>query len=389
MKDPALRGASAMLWASLGLLVLVLCALPLLFERVEEPTDFGPSGMARANPYRGLELVLGELGVQADSRYGLGQLPPQDAVLVLLVQDPDQREILTGRLQDWVADGGHLVVAGAWAWLPSVGDSGEEAVTGRVPDLELDDALFYRTLPPDGPVQDVVHSQDEKARQIAPVPDYGVGSEQPEDLAWAMDSGLVFALRSPVERGLITVVASADFLDNGHLGQVDNALLATDLLSRDGRLPDRAVLVIAGESQSFPALVWRVAAPLVLSGLVLLVLAGWRGAVRAAPLLPAPAAIRRDLLEHVAASGTFLWRHDARDALLAGGRAALRRRLGRLEAPSEGEDPAAQEARLLDPLLAQGHDRAALRAALLDPAPSSAAAFVAVVRTLQQLWSAR
>ena len=82
-------------------------------ERVTETEPVGPSGRAVRDDFWAANLLLQEMGVQTESRYGLGQLPPPgaDTVIVVLASDYEHRLAMSKRLFDWVLEGGHLVFA--------------------------------------------------------------------------------------------------------------------------------------------------------------------------------------------------------------------------------------------------------------------------------------
>ncbi len=116
--------------------------------------------------------------------------------------------------------------------------------------------------------------------------------------------------------------------------------------------------------------------------LSLLVLA-WIGMRRFGPLLPEPSTERRSLLEHVDASGRWLWRvPGGRELLLGAARrstlALLRRQHGRLERLSEHEQTV-----LLARVCALPEDL--VHNALHEPAAAKPAAFTRQIQTLTQL----
>lgn len=379
MNGPGLNRAALGFGA---LLLLALALLPVLFVPVEEQVERGPTGQARINDWYGLQRVLADLGTPATSRYGLGPLPPADHVVLVLTEDRLARQALWPRALAWAAEGGHLVVVGVSAEEEDTGGEGE----GEDVLEELGLRRFASTAA--GPR---LASQAGPPRTLAQVPTVALISEFGDAGAWWTESDERWALRLAHGEGWVTVLADVGPFTNAELGKADHAPLAWDLLRLDGAPPAGAVLVLAGESPGFLALAWRHAAPLLIAALALALVVGWRGAVRTGPLAPDPVPDRRDLMEHVAASGDFLWREDLHAALLAGARSAVRGRLSRHRLDAEGR-PVLDDRALVDAALesgAPGVDEASVRAALIDRPPTSPAAFLAVVRTLQQLWSPR
>lgn len=97
-------------------LVVVLVGLAvgwffLNYERVQIEEQSGYTGMAGVNPFHAAELLLEELHIPTESRYGLGVLPPTDHSIVVLTMDRQARRTLEPTLREWVNLGGHLIVA--------------------------------------------------------------------------------------------------------------------------------------------------------------------------------------------------------------------------------------------------------------------------------------
>jgi hypothetical protein len=117
-----------------------------------------------------------------------------------------------------------------------------------------------------------------------------------------------------------------------------------------------------------------------LAGLVALVV--WRGFARLGPVLPAPEAARRSLLEHVDASGRLLWSEGQGGRMLRAARAALMKRIERVH-PAWAKLPLP----LLSSRLADFADLAEpeVRRALFDDHPADATAFRNALRTLECL----
>ena len=85
----------------------------LTHEQITETEPVGPSGRALRDDFWAANLLLQEMGVPTEPRYGLGQLPKPDAgaVIIVLAEDYDHRRRMADRLFDWVAEGGHVVFA--------------------------------------------------------------------------------------------------------------------------------------------------------------------------------------------------------------------------------------------------------------------------------------
>jgi hypothetical protein len=101
-------------------------------ERVQIDVDTGYTGLARYNEYRAAELFLDDIGVPAESRFALGAMPPTDRVLIVLAADVQARRGMEARLREWVASGGHLVIAASPPLEPLGADEHEQAAEPNV-----------------------------------------------------------------------------------------------------------------------------------------------------------------------------------------------------------------------------------------------------------------
>ncbi len=180
------------------------------------------------------------------------------------------------------------------------------------------------------------------------------------------------------------VMVSDNFFNNGRLPRYDHAEL---LLALAALQPNAKHAFIVQDLNAVPwyAALWR-AGGMALSALaVLAVLLLWRAAIggRFGPRLQEPATARRALLEHVEASGNWLWKaRGGRALLLAAARretlALLARRAPELR-QLEGHALCARLARL------HGLDESALQEALYGEAGAQPSAFTRQIRLLQQV----
>jgi hypothetical protein len=130
----------------------------------------------------------------------------------------------------------------------------------------------------------------------------------------------------PYGQGRVTLLADASFLGNRLLGEADHARFSWDLVTATG-VPAGVWITDWRRAVPLTALAARRAWPALVAGGVLLLAWAWSRGTRFGPLLPPAAPQRRSLLEHVRASGDFLWRRGCGGELLAAARTALLRRL--------------------------------------------------------------
>jgi hypothetical protein len=190
------------------------------------------------------------------------------------------------------------------------------------------------------------------------------------------------AVRSYAQgRGQLVMVA-ANYFDNGALRDYDHGELLLQLVRLRGP-GARVVIVQRLDVTPWHKALWDKFGLALASAGAALALLLWMALRRFGPMLPAPAAERRSLMEHIAASGAWLWKApQGRELLLAAARnaalAAVQRRMPELH----GMAPHEQIKRLAR---RSGIAAAELEAALQQPAARRPLDFTRQIRTLQEL----
>ena len=306
------------------------------YQKVEREIALPPRGEAGYNPLYALKKALQADGVKVESRQRLNlaaqQLGAHDTLLIL--NDPrTMTPVESGRLLEWVAGGGHLLVRTP---LPASHD--EET---SVPILEDIGIFLSEESPECEPLQ--VEGQDGHI-EFCNGRRFYFDEVEPE-LSWGdLQADYVYA-RLAHGKGHVDVLADFDFLTNQ--GSIDSGFLGAVKDDQVGGLrdgPHRALarqvlapnygqgtvhLVYAAQMPSLLRTVltqgWPVWAPLLLALFAWL----WLRMQRFGPLRPSPPAERRSLLEHVRASGEHLFRYNKRALLYAAVRNAFLSRLRR------------------------------------------------------------
>ena len=178
------------------------------------------------------------------------------------------------------------------------------------------------------------------------------------------------------------VMLATDYFSNSELQTRDHAELLLALTALRGAASHVTVVKYL-DMQPWWQLLWDRFYMLMLGACALLVLALWAALRRFGPLLPEPAAARRSLMEHIDASGAWLWKADGgRQVLLDAARAetltVVRRRAPALMRLPEAELPAALAA-------ACQLSSANVHEALYGEAASTPQQFTRQIRTLQTL----
>ena len=354
--------------AVLTLLVAVFFAT---FERKDVTEAIPPHGAARSNRFLALELTLRELRLPVKSLTTLGatQLPLRGGDTVLLGENAGRVDATdAARLVAWVRGGGHLLL------------SPGSASVARTP---LFDALGL--LDPRSASFECValHGATGSKRDDVALcgsrfrlrPDaaakLGVAIGTPHD-------GYLYA-RLPLGQGTVSVLSSFAPLARSALKQAAAQEFAWRLL-QPNRGRGTVYLVYALDGPPFLKFLAIQGWPALLA--LALLLAAWMAmrSARLGPLLPAPPAHRRALLEHVQAAGEFLYRRDSGRSLHALACQAVLARLRR-------RDPACVMLHG-EALYARLAERSALdetRVAQAFQSPANAQAFRTSILTLARL----
>lgn len=408
-------------WILTGVIALLLVGIAAwwfaTFERVERTITLPPRGEARYNPYFALKEALKsrDIPVRSGATLVPTRLKPGDVLLLgmdVRSLSPENSAALLG----FVEGGGHLLFvvpedserlgtlpetfdlqAGSprfactgWAANAEAGIrvgrwcSAHRFDRGRVPADKVDDSgerfrdsdgVLLRGLPkipdadaepaPDAERIDNRHRADPDSADSA-----ATDAEQASTGADILLAGLphdvdgYLTLTATYGAGTWTALVSTEPFTNRNLGYEGNAELVWQLLGPLIGEGSTVELVYGSDIPPWYVLLfyqgWPVWIPLLIALLAWL----WRRAQRFGPLLPALPPPRRALLDHVRASGEFLYRQGRTQTLLD----ALRRRFRRT---LERRDPAlaALSPRELIPTLAERErlSEDTLREALLPP----------------------
>lgn len=376
-------------WTLLALVLagLLVAGFLAAFERVEEEREVGYRGEARSNELLAFERLASELGVPAERPPDPLGLPPVDHAVLALGAHHPPGPVYLDKLLGWVAGGGHLVfvpagdgagrsldpllaeleVALEWPQEaageaedetePTATDEAGEEARGTAAeagggDRGTDDeeggggdpiAADEAGEPTTGDEASGSPDIDDEAAPPLPAVELTAAPDLPprrvemphrpilralstEESHLSGRSGEPSLIAVPWGEGRVTILADARFLENDRLGRLDHARFAWDLVTATGR-PAGLAIVDWRRALPLSALAARRGWPLAVAGLALL--AAWiafRGA-RFGPPLPDAEPPRRSLLEHLRASGDFLWRRGQSAELLAACRAALDRRV--------------------------------------------------------------
>jgi hypothetical protein len=363
--------------ATIGAVAALVALFFLSCEKRSIEIPSGYQGEAARNPYLAAQRLLERMGTPVRSFAelpGIHELPPPDATLLVPTPRRTLGKARALELTRWVESGGHLVVV-SWQLFDDA---------DRAPDLVLDSLGVRQYLneaqdeePPDeepappeseepAPLVTQASTPDEEDAEPAPeiaraeFPDRESALQVEFDPAFRIEldpaatDARVFEIADAngahlvtlrKGRGLVTALTDDYFLTQPVIEDWDHA----ELVYRIAHFAGRAGPVWIVWGDEYPGaltLLWRHAWMVVASALLVLALWLWSASRRYGPLAPDPSSERRELMEHVRASGRFQWRRAAAPALLAATRDALLERVRERHPSFASLSPAEQAARL-------------------------------------------
>ena len=282
------------------------------FDKIPIERLGGATREARANPLLGAEHLLVALGKEVRGVNRLRGVPPEHGTLFLPTTRRKLSDELVSNIDAWAYRGGHLLI---------VVPSEEELPKDRIVEGWVDGGTEY--------VDDTDASIEIGGWEEPLKVEFTYAFELFDDLDVAnnpieSDQGS-HAVTIPYGTGLVTLLSEYTFATNNYIGDDDNAAFLWHLLS----LSQSAQIWLV-HGADVPSL-WdhlREDAWMVLVSLVTLIGAIiWLSARRFGPFIPNESIKRRRLLEHIEASGRFLWRYRQSEELLHAVQASLLRSL--------------------------------------------------------------
>lgn len=356
------------------------------FERVAEEREVGYRGEARFNQMLAARRFLQSDGTAARTVQGIDELPPAQGTLIIPTNRYEMSTAQAQALLRWVEQGGHAVVSPAARFgsgSPSGPDAaGKEnsAAAGDPLLAQLGVAVVHPRLNADAVVPvDIDWPESKDFLQVNMPPYQRLRLTQAAALTLEDEHGIYLA-RYARGKGHVTVVASLQFLNNCGIGRYDHAAFLWHLahFHRSGPV----WLVFKDTMPGLPLWLAEHAWQAMVSAAVLLAAWLWYAGMRFGPPLPIPALARRRLMEHIEASGRFLWRAGQAERLLKAVRQSLFRTL-ELRHPAWAGVPSAELYRRLG--AAARLPAAEVQGALLYIHAGNEHEFTKVVSTLEHL----
>jgi len=333
-------------WIVAGLAVTAVAAGVVSFfvthERVKKEVREPPSGEARKNPYYALEHFLGEMGVEATTEQQV-EAPTDTAdapsIYVLLDDQQDYTAKQVDRWKEWVEDGGQVVLPA-----PPVGQKRStllEALNFHHPESSLEPGASAETGGEEGPSTTRTYELEFSSLSIA---DWKSSAAD-----WRAENaeGARVASSAPVREGRVTVLSDVELFRNEALDRAEHPRFAWESITLDAPENPSVTIVRFSTEQGWMGYAVAQTWPFLAVLGVLLLFALNAGRWQFGPERPRPPSKRRSRVEHIRATGEFLWDHEAATRLLEASRAALLDALARRR-PSIRDLPVREQRRIVE-----------------------------------------
>lgn len=304
-------------------------------ELVESIEKISLEGEAKKNPLYAARIFLNRMGISAKSQQslqGLKQLPDSKTVLLISSARSTLSRQAVGDLYAWVRSGGHLIVRvnAEYDYGDYLSDE-ETKATASGDQLQLllkvkagDELSITDNKPFELVLKGSQHPLMIEADDFYPIVNQHASLSSSNENVTLNDA--VFLLRRHINHGMITLVADLDFIDNRQIRKADHAEILWQLV-HGLSTPNGILLIHNDEMPALWEIMWKHGWALIMTLTLMFVLWLYRVSHRFGPMIPKASEDRRSLLEHIASSGHFYWKHQQKVKLIASTREALQQRL--------------------------------------------------------------
>lgn len=315
------------------ILLIVVLALISQFEKTEITTHSGLKGEARTNPLYANRLFLKRMGIPTEtiqSTQALKTLPSTNTVIYLDANRTSMSPQMVDDLLDWVKRGGHLVtIADLRYRKDQLSDSTNYDHLQKELKIYVNHHVYLdddeASNPPEKKADKTFTEASwavtlgERSYNIQPDFFRALESEWDDEVINVGNDG--FLINIALDDGLISLASHLDFLQQS-LDDHDHAAFFYALIRYHHDSPTNVWLISNSNMPSLWSLLWHHLPLLMISLLILFVASVYAIGLRLGPIIPKPSLSRRRLMEHIEASGYFLWKHR-QQSLIDSNRKAL------------------------------------------------------------------
>lgn len=313
-----------------GIILVGMALFFLLFEYVPDQARWKPTRAAQRNPFLGAEILLEKHGFNVETNRDptFPDERPAEKTLLILVEPQMAAEDLRSHMLNWSQNGGNILIVDS---LNTNNQVSEDIIVSITEESSLGSQLGY-SLKSRTPSEGHQYGEMKHENQVHPFKNadstlFVLPEHMQPDSAYSLDSAIqvqdAYAMLGfQVGEGYIHVINHWEWLTNERLLEAEHGAIFKNMVTPDGTYQT----IIFYEPKPFHEvdgyLLLNRAGPFLIALLLLTTMLLWHLMPRFGPILPDPPPQRRELLEHIEASGQFLWRHDHDNNLLKGVRKA-------------------------------------------------------------------
>ena len=297
---------------TVGILALSIVFFKTFFIKYEKESRSMPSVKAIKNPFLAAERFLTQIGMNAQSlsdRRLLIDLPSVNDLIVINIFGgnlPKDREDL---LISWIKSGGSLIVTTDRFWDEKLLKSGNNLLDryGIRPTLKSKCKKDHKHQSFDiqKSVLEIELGQNKTAKVSFTSNKILLDTQGIAEKKYYGENGNHF-IQIKMEQGRLIVLSDNEFLKNKYIEENDHAYFLADLVQ--GR--SKIWLLYSSNMPSLLSIIWNNAFYFVICFLILLLFCILRLNLKSGPLITQNNNVRRNLMEHLEASGNYLFKLD-------------------------------------------------------------------------------
>lgn len=299
---------------------LVTWYLYISIEAYQETSSSGFSQEAKSEQFLAAKMFLQtyDINTSLHADYRLlystkdqGIAPNSDDIIILSDAQVAFPNSLTDKVLQWVDDGGHLILA-----INSSSPDEDFRANSLLKAIDVSAYWLVQEAENKNQYQDtatVVISSDEQPMRVNFEKTYRLALPENGSVFYSAgdDDGATFA-QMDWGKGLISLQTETDVWNNYQIDEFNNVELLLELTSNSKNV----FIFSSKELPHWFTILFDFSPYFIWFGIVLLILAMWRGAVRFGPVLTNDEQSYSPFSEHVKAAGEFYWRTDQKQPLL-------------------------------------------------------------------------
>ncbi|MEZ5537790.1 MAG: DUF4350 domain-containing protein [Thiolinea sp.] len=271
----------------------------------------GYKGEARSNPLFAARLFSKGMGIPAERHDGLATLPDTDTVIVLDTERFSLSEEKIDEVLDWVRQGGHLITRARVDLENAEQLDDETAVETEDRDIlqsRLGISIGAHQMPDEDDLPARIQLPNSPETVAVELDFFNALQTDANNARHYRLNGQSWLIQQPQGNGLVSMLATLDMIENAALDSAEHGKFFWYLLHSHNPDFKQVWLIHQDTLPHLFVLLFRHAVPLLVVLGLLLLFSFWALMPRFGALIPEPPPQRRRIMDHIKASGQFLWK---------------------------------------------------------------------------------